>query len=388
MRKKRETHSTPTYTKYNNNDNNKSRHHYSILVKHENKLNNFTENNNKIEILMKSINNIQNELIVLNINTKKSKELIEKKNKILNDINSLKQNCNEIEEYILESYDIINKYVMLEEYENQLLHKDSNNEELYKIHLYKMDIIDDYLLKFDKNYISKKSLLSYNDICHQCGINFDIHDISNAIAVCTKCGITAPLLFHDNYNPSFKEAQDLNYRPQFTYMKESHLLEHLRRFQAMEKKNIPQEILDKVILEARKEKIKDLNTLTESKVKLYLKKLKLSEYYDNVITIINRINGRPSFILTSEIENKIKLIFKQIQPLFDKYKPVSRKNFFSYPYIVHKLLELLDLHEYAKYFPLLKSTDKLRQQDDIFKKIVTEMASKDKTINWVFYPSI
>jgi len=46
------------------------------------------------------------------------------------------------------------------------------------------------------------------------------------------------------------------------------------------------------------------------------------------------------------------------------------------------------LHEFAKYFPLLKSVEKLRQQDDIFKKIVIFMSDKDQSTKWVFYPSV
>jgi hypothetical protein len=129
-------------------------------------------------------------------------------------------------------------------------------------------------------------------------------------------------------------------------------------------------------------------TLTEDKVKKYLKKLNLNEYYDNVIAIINRLNKRPPFTLTTELEEKIKSMFRQIQEPFEKHKPKNRKNFLSYSYTLHKFFQILNLHEFCKYFPLLKSNDKLRQQDEIFKKIVAEMAMKDKTVNWVFYPSI
>ena len=149
-----------------------------------------------------------------------------------------------------------------------------------------------------------------------------------------------------------------------------------------------QQVLDKVILEAKKQRITDLNLLTEEKVKTFLKKLNLNDYYDNVIAIINRINGRPPFQLTVEIENKIKTMFRQIQEPFIKHKPPSRKNFLSYAYILYQFFKILGLNEFAKYFPLLKSADKLRQQDEIFKKIVADMAEVDKSINWVFYPTI
>jgi hypothetical protein len=132
----------------------------------------------------------------------------------------------------------------------------------------------------------------------------------------------------------------------------------------------------------------NLNTLTEDKVKKFLKNLNLNDYYDNVIGIINRINGRPQFNLTPEIENKIKVMFEQIQEPFMKYKPATRKNFLSYSYILHQFFKILGLNEFTKYFPLLKSTDKLRQQDEIFRKIVDHMSKFDKSVNWVFYPTV
>jgi len=158
--------------------------------------------------------------------------------------------------------------------------------------------------------------------------------------------------------------------------------------QCAENRVIPQEVLDKVILQAKKEKVQNLNLLTEDKVKKYLKRLNLNEYYDNIIGIINRINGRPPFKLTTEVETKVKMMFQQIQKPYEKYKPSGRKNFLSYSYCIHKLFQILGLHEFSTYFPLLKSVDKLRQQDDIFKKIVAEMSEQDKSVKWVFYPSV
>jgi hypothetical protein len=212
-------------------------------------------------------------------------------------------------------------------------------------------------------------------------------DYSNGFLVCNACGICRNTL-ETHEDLSYKEMQDYDYRPQFTYDKMTHLEDWLRRFQSKENRIIPQEVLDKVILEAKKERVIDLSLLTEDKVKKYLKKLNLNEYYDNIIGIINRINGRPPFTLTTEIEEKIKTMFQQIQEPFEKYKPNNRKNFLSYSYTLHKFFQILGLDEFSKYFPLLKSADKLRQQDEIFKKVVAEMALKDKSINWKFYPSI
>jgi hypothetical protein len=84
----------------------------------------------------------------------------------------------------------------------------------------------------------------------------------------------------------------------------------------------------------------------------------------------------------------LRQMFLQIQEPFEKHKPKDRKNFLSYSYVLHKFFQILSLPEYTKYFTLLKSPDKLRQQDEIFRKIVGEMAAQDTTVKWVFIPSI
>ena len=69
----------------------------------------------------------------------------------------------------------------------------------------------------------------------------------------------------------------------------------------------------------------------------------------------------------------------QIQEPWDLYKPAGRKNFLSYPYILFKFSELLELDELLTYFPMLKPT-KLMEQDVIWAKFC-------KHLKWEFYPT-
>lgn len=292
-------------------------------------------------------------------------------------------------EYILQTCQLINRYIELDETEknliteNEIIQIEDIENKLNEINHLKNNITDDYMIVIDSNYVPRRYINIKDSMCDKCKI---ILDISNGYASCNNCGATKQCL-QQATELSYKEQQEMDYRPQFTYQKRTHLDEWLKRFQAKEHREIPKEILDKVILEADKERIKDLNTLTEEKVKKYLKKLQLNDYYDNVISIINRINNRPPFILTREIEMKIETMFQQIQAPFEKYKPDKRKNMISYSYILHQFFQILDLPEFSKYFSLLKSPDKLRQNDEIFKKIVEEMAMTDPKTNWRFHPS-
>ena len=89
-----------------------------------------------------------------------------------------------------------------------------------------------------------------------------------------------------------------------------------------------------------------------------------------------------------EVETKIKTMFQQIQDPFEKHKTSTRKNMLSYSYLLNKFFLILGLPEFSKYFFLLKSPEKLRVQDDIFKKIVDELVVTDTETKWEFFASV
>ena len=85
--------------------------------------------------------------------------------------------------------------------------------------------------------------------------------------------------------------------------------------------------------------------------------------------------------MSREIEEELRRMFREIQIPFHKYCPPERKNFLSYSYVLHKFVELLDLDEYKNCFVLLKSREKLHQQDKIWKQICSHL-------KWQYIPSV
>ena len=368
------------------NKNIKSRSKHSIFHYHEIKINEFKNDEKKIKNIESEIKTLQHKLNNTNPNIKQYSNIQTKISKLNHDLNNISKKESE---YLLLTSNIFLKYMELEEKEIiNSKSKDVDDNILFDIYKQKISLTNEYMQIYDPNYIVTTNVeydVCKDDIiCSKCNILLEVEE---GCYTCHSCGF-CKLGIEQSSEPSYKELQDYVYKPQFTYQKLTHLEDWLRRFQSKENRYIEQSILDKVILEAKKQRITDLNTLNEEKVKKFLKKLNLNDYYDNVIAIINRINGRPPFQLTVEIENKIKTMFQQIQAPFVKHKPPSRKNFLSYAYILYQFFKILGLNEFAKYFPLLKSADKLRQQDEIFKKIVADMSETDKSINWVFYPTI
>ena len=56
-----------------------------------------------------------------------------------------------------------------------------------------------------------------------------------------------------------------------------------------------------------------------------LKKLKLNKYYEHVPHIINRLNGVQAPVMNRHTEEKLRMMFKEIQGPFIEHCPKTRK---------------------------------------------------------------
>lgn len=195
---------------------------------------------------------------------------------------------------------------------------------------------------------------------------------------CSECGYREYILI-DSEKPSYKDPpREMSY---YAYKKINHLNEWLAQFQAKETTEIPAAVLEQIKTELRKERITDMSKLKISKLKEVLKKLKLSRCYDHVAHILNRLNGISAPVLSREVEEKLRFMFKEIQFSFVKHCPKKRSNFLSYSFVLYKFCELLELDEYLPCFPLLKSREKLYMQDKIW-----ELICKD--LDWQFIRTV
>jgi hypothetical protein len=162
----------------------------------------------------------------------------------------------------------------------------------------------------------------------------------------------------------------------------NHFKEILSQFQAKETTQIPQDVMDKIKKRIKKERIQDLATeINYEKMREILKKLKCTNFYEHVPYILNRINGKTAPVMSREVEERLRFMFKEIQSSFIKHCPKNRSNFLSYSYVLYKFCELLELDSYLQCFPLLKNRDKLYNQDKIWEKICADL-------RWQFIKSI
>jgi len=331
---------------------------------------------------------------------------LETKYKNVNNEINQRKNKNEFLDYFLETGDILYKYYdMQEKIQNgdlpikqngkrkpgsilDVLDKASDSIEDDTVkrndvkptnHLSRDKLLEQYLKKVHpENVRSSGNILddTYGE-CDQCEEEM-VFSLNEAVFTCMTCGYQEFVLI-DSDKPSYKDPpREVSY---YAYKRINHFNEWLAQFQAKESTDIPQEVFDQILVELKKERILDTRSLKQTKIREILKKLKLNKYYEHVPHIINRLNGQNAPVMSREIEEKLRYMFREIQPSFQKHCPEGRNNFLSYSYVLYKFCELLELDEYLPCFPLLKNRDKLYVQDKIWQKICEDL-------RWEFIRSI
>lgn len=273
----------------------------------------------------------------------------------------------EMNEYILMCVPFIEEYL-----EKNQVKKEVSNVFNCKIKkgLQKKEIYENYLDTVEGQYIQKSSDINTN-ICKSCK-SFDIFlDPRTSDTICRSCGSATQTLTQDM---SYKEEQETSEKVMsYSYKRENHFNEWISQFQAQEMTSIPIEVIEQLQTELKKMKIKKLLEITHAKVRGLLKKLRHNKYYEHVPYIANMLNGMEPPKMTKNLEERLRMMFKEIQDPFDKNCPQDRKNFLSYSYVLYKFCELLGEDQYLQCFTLLKSKEKLYQQDVIWKMICLDL---------------
>jgi hypothetical protein len=231
------------------------------------------------------------------------------------------------------------------------------------------EIYDRYMERIEgKSVTSRKSTQSHQ-VC-KCGSENFMCDSATSDQICLECGRAEYVLGEET---GFKEEQERDKNINYSYDRKNHFNEWLAQFQAKESTTVPTEVISQLRIEFKKQKIKDLNEITHGKVRSLLKKLRLNKYYEHVPYIATVLNGINPPSMPQSLEDKLRLMFGQIQAPFKKHCPSDRKNFLSYSYVLYKLCELLSEDSYLVCFPLLKDKTKVYKHDQIWKKICEEL---------------
>lgn len=238
------------------------------------------------------------------------------------------------------------------------------------------NLINKYMVQVDDNIVNENK--TYNiHVCPTCNISLTLKTI-DSVLVCEQCGYTDTIIINSEKSSYKDPPRESSY---FAYKRINHFNEWLAQFQAKETTDIPEEVYNGIIKELNKNKFIKIEDISYKNVREILKKLKYNKYYEHIPHIINILNGKKAPVLTRQYEDQLRMMFKDIQTPFMLHCPENRKNFLSYAYVLHKFCELLELDDLLLYFPLLKSREKLQQQDKIWEKICM-------SLSWEYIASI
>jgi len=264
---------------------------------------------------------------------------------------------------------------------NNMLHaffkiKKNDTVEPNKIEKKNHNIFSKYLSNIDNSFINTDDYLKQSDICSYCHKGEYIPMDDEGVLMCNVCFSNKKFLI-ENDKPSYKEPpKEICF---YAYKKINHFKEILAQFQGKETTLIPNNVIESLMGQIKKERIK-VNILTYNDTKLLLKKLGYNKYYEHINFIKDKL-GIPPPIISQELEDTLCNFFMEIQYPYARHCPDYRVNFLHYYYVLYKLFELLGETSYLKEIPMLKDREKLIEQDTIWRKICEEL-------NWEFISTI
>tara|TARA_B100001057_G_C22802682_1_gene932151 strand:+ start:53 stop:1171 length:1119 start_codon:yes stop_codon:yes gene_type:complete len=236
--------------------------------------------------------------------------------------------------------------------------------------------VQKYFTNIDINELNINNFINPVDICKFCNQGELIPIDHEGILVCNKCGKNIKFLI-ENEKPTYKEPpKEVCF---YAYKRINHFREILAQFQAKETTLIPEEIINNIKLQIKKERL-DIRTMSNKKTKEVLKKLRYNKYYEHIPFIKDKLGIKPP-IMSPELEETLCNLFIDIQAPYAKYCPEDRVNFLNYYYTIYKLCELLCQTQFLPFFPMLKDREKRIEQDEIWKNICLEL-------DWTFIPTV
>ena len=358
---------------------------HSIMTldnKHDEKMKEFTQ------ISEKQIPNLKAKIKQLKRRIQKKKSMkIEKILEIEDEIKDCKLKVKELKlqkkQYLLNNSDLIFDYF---EKKKNLSDGKTNKKKILHSFFSKTDekvdikntsdtIVQRYFNNIDNRLIDMKNYEINYEICPKCSGEL-VQVESDGILICKTCSYQDKFLI-EHEKPSYKEPpKEVCF---YAYKRINHFREILAQFQAKETTQIPEEVIDNIKKQIKKERL-TLEKMDNKRAKDILKKLGYNKYYEHIPFIKDKLGIKPP-VMQPELEDKLCNLFMEIQKPYSKHCPDSRVNFLNYYYVLYKMCELLDEHSFLPYFPMLKDPVKRIEQDEIWKKICLEL-------NWEFIPTL
>lgn len=304
------------------------------------------------------------------------------RNDIEKSISQLEDLINKIESdidlnfYIIETAEIIEQYKTLLKTPLKMSFIGKPKTDTKK----KNELVNQYINTVQKYYhINIKPVESKHRLsCENCSNKYDFVMEEN-IQICSECGAQQEIM---QYTTSYRDIDRVNISSKYTYDRKVHFRDCINQYQGKQNCTIEQKVYDDLedILERHHLLVGDKSTKREIRFKkvskehvlMFLKELKYSKHYENVILIHYNLTGKkPDDI--SYLEDKLLNDFDLLVETYDKHfkHKVERVNFISTQYVLYQLLQRHRHPCRKEDFVILKTVDRKSFHDNIYQELAS-----------------
>lgn len=228
-------------------------------------------------------------------------------------------------------------------------------------------ILDEYLVTM--NQAPPKVAMALRDECPRCATKL-LLCTTKSIMSCQECGYSVTYLDATTSSTSFDEVVEYS---QYSYKRANHFQMWITLCQGKEAHRVPDDILNTVMNELYQQRVQRASDITQKRVRDILRRLKIRKAYDHVAQITARLSGIPPLRISPEVEERLRTMFLQMQPAFERHAPKNRTNFLSYSYVLYRCFQIMGLTHMLDGLTLLKGKSKLEMNDAIFRNMCLDL---------------
>ena len=193
--------------------------------------------------------------------------------------------------------------------------------------------------------------------------------------MCYECGV-----FFEKPVFEVHDLQNYNVQQKRDYKKLDHFKEVFNQFQGKEMREIPEVVIQSV-REKLPENLEQITDLTGINItRIIWRKSNLSKYNENAHCIWAMASNRQPPYIKKLVEDKLIRHFKAIAQVYEPLKGDKRNSFMNYYYVLYKLLHLMKEFELLNYVLLLRTKQRIREHDRMWRRICDEL-------DWSYYPT-
>ena len=230
-------------------------------------------------------------------------------------------------------------------------------------------ILDEYLTEL--NRAPAKVAMAVRDECPRCDGTKLLMCASKAIMSCPKCGHAVSYLDATTSSTAFDDVIEFS---QYSYKRVNHYVMWLALVQGKEAHRVDDATMRLIMGDLRdRQGLARTADVTQLHVRAAIRHLRLRKAYDHVVQVTSRITGVRPKRVSRDTEERLRTMFLQMQPAFERHAPKVRTNFLSYSYVLYRSFQILGLHDMLDSVTLLKGRDKLEANDAIFLKMCEDL---------------